>query len=193
MLFRSLPAAAAEARTAARYFERADVRVRGEASEAFLKRTPLAGYRILHFATHAIVDGRALTRTALALAPGDGEDGFVTPGDLAALELDADLVVLSACQTAGGVVVSGEGIQGLTAPLLEAGARAVVATQWRIGDRGAGPLLEGFYRALAAGLAAGDALRLAKREAIGRGAPPSEWAAFVLVGDPMVRVPLRAP
>jgi CHAT domain-containing protein len=139
------------------------------------------------------VDERTAARTALALAPGEGESGFVGPGDLAALQLDADLVVLSACRTAGGVVLGGEGIQGLTAPLLQAGARSVVATQWRIGDRGTLAFVEGFYSGLARGLPVGEALRAAKLEAIRRGAPPGEWAAFTAVGDPLVIVPLQVP
>jgi CHAT domain-containing protein len=85
--------------------------------------------------THALVDDRALGRTALA--PGPSGSGLVTPGELAGLRLDADMVVLSACRTAGGVVVDGEGIQRLTAALLAAGARSVVATAgaWATGAR----------------------------------------------------------
>jgi CHAT domain-containing protein len=114
-------------------------------------------------------------------------------GDLAALDLDADLVVLSACRSARGKVVAGEGIQGLTTSLLQAGARAVVATSWQVGDRAAVPLVDAFYRHLAAGLPAAEALRTAKREAIARGDSPREWAAFALLGDPFVTVELRVP
>ena len=128
---------------------------------------------------------------ALALTPGDGEDGFVTPGDLGRLRLNADLVVLSACRTAGGVVVDGEGMQGLTAPLLEAGARSVVATSWRVGDTRIVPLVERFYAGLARGLPVVDALRAAKLEARRSGAPPAVWAAFTIVGDPFATVALR--
>jgi CHAT domain-containing protein len=148
---------------------------------------------VLHFATHALADDHSLARTALVLAPGAGDDGLVGPGDLAAAELNADLVVLSACRSAGGVLVTGEGIQGLTAPLLAAGARAVVASQWRIGDRSTVRLMEGFYRALAGGLPAGEALRAAKLEAVRQRVPASDWAAFTLVGDPLVLVPLQRP
>jgi tetratricopeptide (TPR) repeat protein len=188
-----LEASGREARRVARYAPDADLRLRDAASAAFLKRAPLERYRVIHLATHALVDDRTVARTALALAPGDGEDGFLGAGDLVALRLSADLVVLSACRTAGGVVVGGEGIQGLTAPLLQAGARAVVATRWPIGDRSTLALVDDFYAALARGLAAGDALRAAKLAALRRGAPASEWAAFTLVGDPHVRVPLVVP
>jgi CHAT domain-containing protein len=188
-----LEASGGEARLVARFSPEADVRLREHATAAYLKRAPLEQIRVIHFATHALVDERTTTRTALALASGDGETGFVTPGDLAALKIAADLIVLSACGTAGGVVVGGEGIQGLTAPLLQAGARSVVATQWRVGDRSTLALVEGFYDDLARGLPVGDALRAAKLEAMGRGALPSEWAAFTVVGDPLVVVPLRLP
>src|SRR5206468_4326101 len=99
-----------EVRAIARYLPGAEVRLRDGASESYLLRSSLTGFRIIHFATHALVDDRVSFRTALALAPGNGEDGFVTPGELARLRLAADLVVLSACRTAGGVVVDGEGV-----------------------------------------------------------------------------------
>ena len=96
----------------------------GAASEAQLKREPLGRYQIIHFATHALVDETSPTRTSLALTPGDGDDGFVRPGELSSLTLAANLVVLSACRTATGRLVRGEGMLGLTAPLLAAGARS---------------------------------------------------------------------
>jgi len=188
-----LRASADEARRVARYAPDADVRLRDEASAAFLKTAPLRDYRIIHLATHALVDERSAARTALALAPSDGESGFLGAGDLAALALGADLVVLSACRTARGRIVEGEGVQGLTAPLLQAGARAVVATGWNIGDRSTVRLVDAFYRNLANGLPVSEALRAAKLDAIRRGASPREWAAFTLVGDPLVSVPLRLP
>jgi tetratricopeptide (TPR) repeat protein len=193
--FDSLPrleASAREARMVARYAAVSEVRLGKEASAEYLRRAPVAGYEVVHFATHALVDEHSVARTALALA-GAKDGGWVGPGDLAALKLSADLVVLSACRSAGGVVVTGEGIQGLTAPLLAAGARSVVASQWRIGDRSTVRLVEGLYRALARGLPLGEALRAGKLDAVRRGAPASEWAAFTLVGDPMVRIPLQQP
>ncbi len=188
-----LAGSAREVRNVARYAPGAVVRVRGGASEAWLRAAPLDSFRILHFATHALVDDEATSRTALALAPGEGQDGFLGPGDLAALRLDADLVVLSACRTAGGVVLRGEGVQGLTAPLLQAGARSVVATTWRIADASAERVVGALYRALASGKTVSDGLREAKLEALRAGARPSEWAAYVSLGDPMTRIPLTEP
>ena len=182
-----------EAREVARYAADPVVRLGKDASAAYLKSAPLDSFQILHFATHALVDERTVANTALALAPGGGEDGFVVPGDLAALKLAADLVVLSGCRTAGGVVLGGEGVQGLTGPFIEAGARAVVATGWRIEDRRTVDFVEHLYDALARGLPVAEALRAAKLDAMRRGMPPGEWAAFGVVGDPLVRVTLREP
>jgi CHAT domain-containing protein/tetratricopeptide (TPR) repeat protein len=183
-----------EAREVARYAPGgADIRLREEASESWLKRADLDRYRVIHLATHALVDEASLANTALALSPGGSDDGFVSPADLADLHLDADLVVLSACRTAGGVTVAGEGVQGLTTPLLAAGARAVVATQWQIGDRSTVRLVDDLYAGLARGEPVADALREAKLAALRREAPAGEWAGFTVVGDPLVRVPLAMP
>jgi hypothetical protein len=188
-----LQASAREIQLVARYAPQSEVRLREAASAAYLKHADLAGFRILHFATHAVVDEGTIARTALALAPGEGESGFVSPGELAALRLDADLVVLSACRTARGVVVEGEGVLGLTGPLLQAGARSVVATSWRIRDQATVSFVKAFYDALAREMPVADALRAAKLDALRRGVAPSEWAVFTAVGDPVVRVPLRRP
>ena len=97
------------------------------------------------------------------------------------------LVVLSACRTAGGALVHGEGVQGLTAPFLEAGARAVAVTHWEVGDRRIVPLMNAFYRELATGATAGAALRRARLELARSGASPAIWAGVDLVGDTEVR------
>ena len=91
------------------------------------------------------------------------------------------------------MVVDGEGIQGLTASLLEAGARSVVATSWRVGDRSTTRFVERLYSELARGRAVVEALRGAKLASLRAGDPPRVWAAFSVVGDPTVVVPLRAP
>ncbi len=181
-----LPASAAEARAAGSLFPGSDVRLGRAASEAALRRLGLDGFSIIHLATHALVDEAALGRSAIALAPGGGEDGFVTSGDLAQLKLDADLVVLSGCGTALGVIVGGEGIRGLTAPLLEAGARAVVGTLWPIGDASAADFVASFYRALGRGQTTADALRSAQLERIAEPAGPRSWAGFEIVGNGML-------
>lgn len=191
--FAPLPASASEVRAAGRMAPGAVIRLGRGASESYLKGSDAGRYHILHFATHALVDDESLDRTALLLAAGDGEDGLVSPAELASLHLDADLVVLSGCRTARGVVFAGEGVQGLAGPLLQAGTRSVLATLWSVGDRDAARLVGAFYQAVARGAPVGDALAQAKRGAIARGDPPAVWAAFVLVGNPAVRPPLPAP
>jgi hypothetical protein len=91
------------------------------------------------------------------------------------------------------VVVDGEGMQGLTAPLLEAGARSVIATTWGVGDRRTPEFVGGLYAALAAGRPVIEALRAAKLAAMRAGESPAVWAAFQLVGDPTTVVPLTPP
>jgi CHAT domain-containing protein len=186
-----LPAAAAEAAQIARYAPVAEVLTGANARESRLRRGSLADVGVLHFATHAQVDEWSLLSSALLLAPGDGEDGRVGVDELVGLRLAANLVVLSACSSGSGVVLGGEGLQGLTEPFLEAGASAVVATLWQIGDRSAAPFVERFYQELAAGIPVGDALYRAKRGAIEDGVSPNVWAAFTLTGDERVRTALR--
>jgi tetratricopeptide (TPR) repeat protein len=184
----ALAASAMEAREAARRWPHSQALLGSNASEANLKRIPLEQYRLMHFATHAQVDERAPGRSAIALAAGGGEDGFVTSADLAGLRLNADLVMLSGCSTALGVLVDGEGILGLTGPLLQAGAHSVVATLWPVNDRASAEFVTRFYGFLASGSTATEALRLAQLDAIRREQPTRDWAAFVLTGDGFVRV-----
>ena len=177
----------------ARYAAGSTVRVGRQATESWLKRNELRPYRVLHFATHARADEATLAGSAISVTPGEGEDGLVGPGELGRLALNADLVVLSSCRSGAGVVVRGEGIVGLAAPLLEAGARAVALTRWSIGDRETVPLIAAFYAGLARGDPAATALRGAKLEAMARGARATTWAAFTIVGDPTVPVSLSEP
>ena len=188
-----LPAAAEEVRSIARFAPQADVFVGARATEAALRHERLDDVGVLHFATHAQVDEWSLLGSSLLLAPGNGEDGRVSGHELAGLHIDANLVVLSACSSGSGAVLAGEGLQGLTAPLLEAGASSVVGTLWQIGDRSSAPLVESFYAALASGLSVGDALHRAKLAARARGVSPAVWAAFTLTGDARVRTALREP
>jgi len=183
-----LPEAAAEARDVARAAPRSVARLGRDASEAALKRTPLSDVSVLHFASHAVVDPAGLRGTALLLAPGGGEDGIVRPEELSALSLDADLVVLSACATAlSGGHAGDEGLRGLVAPLIEAGARGVAATLWPVDDQAQHTLVRRFYQRLARGESTAAALRGAKLEALRGGAAPRDWAALVLWGDPLTR------
>lgn len=177
-----LPHAAAEARDVARLFRAggADVLLGRHATrERWLELDP-ARYRYLHFAAHARVDDRRPERTHVVLA---GQ-----PLDLAAirrLRLRSELVTLSACETALGRRLRGEGVIGLPHAFLAAGARGVVVTLWRIDDRSTARFMGDFYRELHAGRDPADALLRARRARITAGgaeAHPSRWAPFVLTG-----------
>ncbi|MET0553357.1 MAG: CHAT domain-containing protein [Vicinamibacteria bacterium] len=149
-------------------------------------RTP----RILHFATHGIVDSAHPARTGIVLSlfdrQGRAQDGFLSLRDVYGLRLSADLVVLSACETALGRDLRGEGLVGLTTGFLHAGARQVVASLWRVDDLATSELMTRFYRRLLReGLGAPAALRAAQLEmaADRRWRDPYFWAGFVVQGD----------
>jgi len=179
-----LPHARREARTIASVVPEATVAVGVDATEAALKTTDLGRYGLLHFATHAVIDSERPERSAVILAPGaDGEDGLMQPRDIARLDLTGRVVLLSACQSASGLVVGGEGVLGLTHAFFQAGARAVVASAWPLEDREAADLFESFYEALAQGATLADALASARRERLAAGAPAAAWAGVTIYGD----------
>jgi CHAT domain-containing protein len=159
------------------------VRTGSGATEASIKRDA-ASYDVLHFATHAVVDEWSGASAALALTPSASDDGLFDSSEIARLHLSASLVMLSACRTVGGEVIAGEGVHGLTTAFLQAGARSVIATAWRVNDRDVVPVVTSLYQQLALGQSVGASLRTAQLSAIRNGVTPSVWGAFTLVGDP---------
>ena len=160
-----------------------------DATEENVKTSPLVGSaRNLHFAAHGFFDGSHPDRSALQLAHGvtSAEDGLLQVREISNLELHADLVVLSACQSGMGRVVSGEGLIGMTRPFLYAGARSVVVSLWKVDDEATSDLMVSFYRNLGKVGDKSEALRRAKLELIDRSrySHPYYWAAFILVGRP---------
>lgn len=160
------------------------------ASRSTVLSGELANYRILHFATHGLIDSESpeLSGLLLSLFAPDGQprEGFLGLADIYNLDLGADLVVLSGCDTALGREVRGEGLLGITRGFLHAGARQVLATLWRVEDRAAAELMGRFYRALLTqGLPPAAALRQAQLSlrAEPRFRRPHSWAAFVLLGE----------
>jgi CHAT domain-containing protein len=186
-----LPRSGDEARRVAEYGVDAAVLTREQASAAAIRRMDWRTVGVAHFATHALVDEEGQSRTALALSPARGDDGFLTTSQIASLQLDGALIVLSACRSLGGQVLGGEGLRGLAAPLLAAGARAVVVTHWSIGDRSVMPFVDRFYAAMASGASVGDALRETKVAAIHDGARITDWGAFTVIGDASMHPALR--
>ncbi len=164
-----------------------------QATEARLKNETLRDYRVLHFATHGLLSQRR-GGSALVLAPDvpSGEDGLLLVREIYGLRLASDLVVLSACRSARGRVLGGEGVQGLAQAFLHAGSRAVLGSLWDVRDQSAAALMERFYRELATGLTMDEALRRAKVALMKRSstAAPRHWAAFVLIGSARQTVPL---
>jgi hypothetical protein len=161
-----------------------ELRVGPQASEHELKRRELSQFAILHFATHALVDEEHPDRSALLLAPGSPEeDGWLKPREIVGLHLNGQLVVLSACLSASGVVVGGEGIMGLAHGFFHAGAHAVIGGLWPVKDREAADLVAALYRHLGRGERVGTALALARRERIRAGDPAAAWAGLTLIGD----------
>ncbi|HEX4953394.1 MAG TPA: CHAT domain-containing tetratricopeptide repeat protein [Thermoanaerobaculia bacterium] len=157
-----------------------------DASLARLRGAPLERYRVLHFATHALVDEELpdLSGIFLAAGPGSAEPGFWTAAEIRHRPLAADLVVLSACRTARGRQARGEGTLGLARAFLAAGARAVLVALWEVEDRATAELMSRFYDQLAGGAAPAAALARAQAAlAAEPGSPaPAFWAGFVLVG-----------
>lgn len=157
-----------------------------EASEARFKALDLARFGVVHLAAHGVIDDADWWRSALLLRPGaeSGEDGFLTALEISRLEIGRSLVVLSGCGTGAGRLHEGEGILGLSEAFRRAGAGPLVVSLWSVDDRATAMLMERFYRGLAAGAPAAEALAGAKREMIkaGRG-DPFHWASFVLIGS----------
>lgn len=147
-------------------------------------------YRIIHFATHGLLDNEhpELSGLVLSLVGPDGKprDGFLDLQDIYNLDLPVDLAVLSACQTGLGKEIGGEGLVGLTRGFMYAGASRVVASLWQVDDAATAELMGAFYKAmLKDGLRPAAALRRAQHELMQqkRWRDPYYWAAFTLQGD----------
>jgi CHAT domain-containing protein len=193
MPIEALPWARREARAIARTLrlDASHVREGVAASEDFLKQTPLGRYAVLHLAAHARADEAFPDRSAVFLAPGSAaEDGWLQPQEIAALDFGGRLVVLSACDSATGFLLSGEGPLSLARAFFAGGASGVIATRWPLRDDDAAFVMERFYRALAMGVGPATALQRARQDAVNANRPAAVWAGLVLVGDGL-RPPFR--
>lgn len=157
------------------------------ASEEQVKRHPeIRRARFLHFATHGRMDEAQPHTSGLLLAPAPAaqEDGLLQIAEVLELKLQAELVVLSACETGLGKTLSGEGVLGLTRAFLSAGARSVAVSLWQVGDAATAELMVDFYRQVNRLPDKAEALRQAKLSLLAKGryAHPYYWAAFVLSG-----------
>lgn len=158
-----------------------------DASEENVK-TPerLSRYRMVHFSTHGYVnEARPRFSGLLLSSPRTNrqlEDGLLSAYEVFNLKLQADLVVLSACETGLGKEVKGEGLMSLMRAFMYAGASSVVVSLWNVNDESASDLMIRFYRNLKTGMSKGEALRQAQLETINDNGFPFFWAPFILVG-----------
>jgi CHAT domain-containing protein len=175
------------------------------ATEASLKRLSqervLENIRIVHFATHALVAGEIsnLVEPSLVLTPPDsddadgnqanGDDGLLTALEISELKLDADWVILSACNTASGDAQGAEALSGFARAFFYAGARGLLVSHWAVDSTSAVKLTTGVFKHLAGDPTIGraEALRRAMLDVIDNGDPdeahPTYWAPFVVVGE----------
>lgn len=168
----------------------ADVRLGFEAAKSLVTSPRLASYRVVHFATHGILDDRVPQLSALKLSMYDRDgrrvDGSLKLHDIYNLQLAADLVVLSACQTALGEEIRGEGLIGLTRGFMYAGVPRVLATLWTVQDRASMELMDRFYQGmLRDGERPAAAIRNAQLSLLERQhfSAPYYWAGFELQGE----------
>ncbi len=160
--------------------------LKDQADEDQIKSGSIKDYRFLHFATHGIVDEENPELSRIFLSQGDSEDGNLYSGEIYNLELNADLVALSACETGLGKISKGEGVIGLSRALVYAGARSIIVSFWNVADASTSKLMTDFYGFLLSGNSRDFAgsLRAAKRSMIQEKtyAAPYYWAPFVILG-----------
>lgn len=160
------------------------------ASQESVVGRDLHDYHILHFATHGLINNRHPSLSSLLLSTvderGRSRNGLLQLRDIYGLRLNADLVVLSGCQTGLGEEFDGEGLVGLTQGFLYAGSKSVIVSLWNVQDKATARLMGDFYRELLEeGMVPSAALRRAKLKMYERGAwrAPFYWSAFVIVGE----------
>jgi CHAT domain-containing protein/Tfp pilus assembly protein PilF len=169
--------------------QRTKVYLEAQARETRIKQPEVARYRYVHLATHGFASEQESRLSRLQFFPEDStaaEDGALYLGEVYNLRLNADLVVLSACETGLGQWVQGEGIIGLTRGFLYAGAQRVMVSLWKPSDAITPDLMRDFYGGLLDGASHAAALRTAKLRMIQQkdeAALPFFWAPFVLIGQ----------
>jgi CHAT domain-containing protein len=195
MALTDLPTSNEEIQIAAATFPHGqnDVLTGTAATKFAFKNKPLADFRVLHLAVHGLVDQERMDRAALVLLddPKAGEDGLLQAPEIAQLQLHADLVVLSACDTGNGKVQGQEGIETLAHSFVLAGAKSIISTLWSIDDRFSLALIQQFYLHYRMIGSPADALALAKRDMLsqyGYDTNPFYWAAFTFEGVPKAAV-----
>jgi CHAT domain-containing protein/Tfp pilus assembly protein PilF len=191
MSFNRLEYSGKEVETIASYFPKgsADIFLGMNATEEKVKgKGTLKDYGYVHFAAHGLIDEKKPDLSSIVLTRNDksGEDGFLRATEIFNLDMNADLVVLSACQTGLGKLVRGEGMVGLTRAFMYAGSPAVMVSLWSVSDISTATLMGEFYKnLLKKNLDKTDALRKAQLAMLKneKFAQPFYWAPFVIFGD----------
>lgn len=159
-----------------------------EATEENFK-AKAAGYNVIHLAMHALVDDKEPMNSKFIFYNDNDsiEDGYLHAFEIYDMELNAELVVLSACNTGYGKIARGEGIMSLARAFAYAGVPSMIMSMWKVDDESTSQLMELFYRNIGNGLTISEALRHAKLEYIRTAEPakkhPFYWGAFVSIGD----------
>ena len=171
-----------EAKEVAQVYPNSSVLLREQATKA--RAIALGPNKdILHFAVHAEFDQENPTSSALLLAREGSDDGRLKVSEIFSLNLKADLVVLSACETGLGKVSSGDEIVGLTRAFIYAGTPSIITTLWKVNDRASYELMREFYSNLKT-MKKSEALRQAQLKTMKEFLEPFYWAAFGLTGEP---------
>ena len=190
--FSRLKYSAEEISRISRLFPHSTVLERDRASEDLVKSARLTDYRVIHLAAHGLIDDQKPARSAIILALDNdpSEDGFLQMREILNLKLNADLVVLSACQTGLGRLVRGEGLEGLSRAFFFAGASSVLTSLWAINDQVSSQFMERFYLYLKSANSVSEALRKAKLEMINSSvvSHPYYWAPFLLHGNGQIKI-----
>ena len=165
-----------------------DVLLGVNASETSFLKSPLHDYRYIHFATHADslgnVQGVQEPFILLGQVENDKkDDGFLTLSEVLGLNLDAEIVALSACITGRGEVIEGEGVANFARAFQHAGARSILVSLWEVASMQAVDYMKSYYRHIKAGKSRGEALRLARGELKKKNPNPFFWAVFILHGE----------
>jgi CHAT domain-containing protein len=202
----ALPETADEVRAIAKILgaKSEDIKLGEAASVTTVKEQPLDSYRVVYFATHALVAGevekfaKVKAEPALVLSipekTSDEDDGLLRASDVAMLKLNADFVVLSACNTAARDKPGAEALSGLARAFFYAGAKSLVVSNWEVDSEATVALMDGLFEALKANprLSHAEALRMSMLWMIANSsrpewAQPQFWAPFVVVGEPQKR------
>ena len=177
-----LPGAESESTAVARLLGATPLIGQAATKKAVLR--DIAAARYIHLATHGILEyvRDKGVPGALALTPSDGDDGLLTTQEIMSLRLNANLVVLSACNTGGGRI-SRDGVIGLSRAFIVAGAHSAVVSLWNAPDQPTRELMVTFYQALQNGSGKAQALRHAMLETSQQHSDPLDWAGFMLLGE----------